>query len=74
MMHEFSNVFALFGNCEWVEAGVNYSFWIYTQHQATMREVRHEICMILEVLSIVKFILINVKNCSKSIQAVEITP
>ena len=52
------------------EAGINYNFWIYSQHQATMREVRY---LQPSVFKFVKFILKNVKNCSQSMQAVEIT-
>ena len=38
MKQVFSNVFVLFGNCEQDEAGINHNFWIYPQHQVTMRE------------------------------------
>ena len=41
MRQVFSNVFVLFGNCEQDEAGINYNFWIYPQHQVTMREGRY---------------------------------
>ena len=39
MRQVFSNVFVLFGNCEKDEAGINYNFWLYPQHQVAMREV-----------------------------------
>ena len=40
MRQVFSYVFVLFGNCQQDEAGINYIFWIYRQHQATIREVQ----------------------------------
>ena len=41
MRQVFPNVFVLFGNCEQDEAGIKYNFWIYPQHQVTMREWRY---------------------------------
>ena len=41
MRQKFSNVFVLFGNCEQDEAGINCNYWIYPQHQVTMREGRY---------------------------------
>ena len=41
MRQVFPNVFVLFGNCEQDEAHTKYNFWIYPQHQVTMREGRY---------------------------------
>ena len=55
---------------------MNYSFRIYPQQQATMREARHRVYMTvysLQFSNVVEFTLKNVRNCSLSMQAVEIT-
>ena len=65
MRQVFSNVFVLFGNCEQDEAGINYNFWIYPQHQVTMREGLYSVYMTVyspQFSKFVKFVLENVKN------------